>query len=124
MGFAVVHERAVFVRCARGVLEIASEGLRTGVLEEFAVGPLHAAFRLAPVQFNHALIGADARKRLVQRGLRNPGAAGIGAHPIQEAFKALAGNRLIGRRAIGRGGLMGGIRLWAAGRDQGRDSTK
>ena len=86
--------------------------------------PLHAAFRLAPVQFNHALIGADARKRLVQRGLRNPGAAGIGAHPIQEAFKALAGNRLIGRRAIGRGGLMGGIRLWAAGRDQGRDSTK
>ena len=45
VGFAVVHERAVFVRCARGVLEIASEGLRTGVLEEFAVGPLHAAFR-------------------------------------------------------------------------------
>ena len=32
--------------------------------------------------------------------------------------------RLIGRRAIRRGGLMGGIRLWAAGRDQGRDSTK
>ena len=88
------------------------------------VFPLHAAFGLAPIQFDHALIGLQPGEGLIERCIRDPGAARIGAHPFQEAFKALTGNRHIGRRHLGCRGLVGGISLRAAGRDQGRDSAE
>ena len=86
--------------------------------------PGQPGFRLAPVQFNDTLIGLDAGKRLIERCVRNPGAACLRAHPFQKAFKGLAGDRHKGRRAIGARDLVGGIRLCGAARDQGRDSAK
>jgi hypothetical protein len=45
--------------------------------------PGHGAFGLAPIQFDHALIGFDGGKGLIQGRIRNTGAASIGVSLAQ-----------------------------------------